>query len=228
MGCKFLDMSDELWTAVDQYLGEVVIRPDAALDAALAASNEAGLPAIAVSPALGKFLMILARLRGAKRILEVGTLGGYSTIWMARGLSPGGRLTTLEIDPKHAEVARRNLERAGVSQLVDIRVGPALETLPRVASAKGVPFDLVFIDADKQSNAEYFAWAVRLTEPGALIVVDNVIRKGQVIDARSEDTAVQGVRRLNDAMSKEPGVMVTELQTVGVKGYDGIAIALRV
>lgn len=221
-------MSEELWTAVDQYLGEVVIKPDAALDAALGSSSDAGLPAINVSPALGKLLMIFARLRGARRILEIGTLGGYSAIWMARGLTPGGKLTSLEIDPKHADVARKNLERAGVSQLVDIRLGPALETLPRLSEAKAGPYDLVFIDADKQSNADYFAWAVRLTEPGALIIVDNVIRKGQVIDGKSEDTAVQGVRRLNEAMAKEPRVVVTELQTVGVKGYDGIAIALRV
>jgi predicted O-methyltransferase YrrM len=221
-------MSEELWISVDQYLADVIIQPDASLDAALSSSTEAGLPAINVSPALGKLLMIVARLRGARRILEIGTLGGYSAIWMSRGLAPGGKLTSLEIDPKHADVARRNLERAGVSQLVDIRVGPALETLPRLSEAKSGPYDLVFIDADKQSNADYFAWAVRLTEPGAVIIVDNVIRKGQVIDANSEDTAVQGARRLNQAMAKERGVVVTELQTVGVKGYDGIAIALRV
>ena len=221
-------MTEELWTAVDQYLAETVIKPDAALDAALAASNEAGLPAIAVSPALGKFLMILARMRGAKRILEIGTLGGYSTIWMARGLAPGGKLTTLEIEQKHADVAQKNLERAGVGPLVEIRVGAAIETLKLLGGAKTGLFDMVFIDADKQSNAEYFAWAVRLTNPGAAIVVDNVIRKGAVIDAKSEDAAVLGVRRLNETMAKEPGVIVTELQTVGVKGYDGIAIALRV
>ena len=221
-------MTEDVWTAVDQYLADVIIKPDAALDAALASSGEAGLPAINVSPALGKLLMIFARLRGARRILEIGTLGGYSAIWMAQGLAPGGKLTSLEIDPKHADVARKNLERAGVAQLVEIRLGPALETLPRLGEAKAGPYDLVFIDADKQSNADYFAWAVRLTEPGALIIVDNVIRKGQVIDAQSEDAAVQGVRRLNETMAKERGVLVTELQTVGLKGYDGIAIALRV
>lgn len=212
----------ELWEKVDRYIGETLVRPDDALEAALAASDKAGLPAISVSPAHGKLLWILARLVNAKRILEVGTLGGYSAIWLARALQAGGKLITLEAVPKHAEVAQRNLERAGLAGAVEIKVGPALDTLP---SLKG-PFDLSFIDADKQSNAEYFSWALKLSRPGSLIVVDNVVRDGKVIDARSRDASVQGVRRLNELIAAEKRVSATALQTVGVKGYDGFAVAL--
>ena len=216
-------MSSRLWHEVDSYITDTLVQPDAALAAALDASDAAGLPQINVSPAHGKLLWMLARLQNARRILEVGTLGGYSTIWLARGLAAGGRLITLEALEKHAAVARSNLERAGVSKVVDVRVGQALATLPTV---KDGPFDLTFIDADKQSNAEYFTWALKLSRPGSLIVVDNVVRAGAVIDARSRDAAVQGVRRLNQLMAAERRVAATALQTVGAKGYDGFAIAL--
>jgi predicted O-methyltransferase YrrM len=212
----------KLWDNVDRYIGDTLVQPDAALAAALEASDAAGLPAISVSPAHGKLLWLLARTLGAKRILEVGTLGGYSAIWLARGLAPGGRLVTLEALEKHAAVARRNLAGAGLSDVVEVRVGPALDTLPRLEG----PFDLTFIDADKQNNAEYFRWALKLSRPGSLIVVDNVVRDGAVIDARSRDAAVQGVRRLYELIATEPRVAATAIQTVGVKGYDGFAIAL--
>ena len=212
----------ELWDKVDRYIAETLLRPDEALEAALEASDEAGLPAISVSPAHGKLLWILARLVGAKRILEIGTLGGYSAIWMARALQQGGELISLEAVPKHAEVARRNIERAGLSALVEVRVGQALVLLP---SLRG-PFDFVFIDADKQCNAEYFTWALKLSRPGSLIVVDNVVRDGKVIDARSRDASVQGVRRLNELIAAEKRVSATAVQTVGIKGYDGFAVAL--
>ena len=216
-------MSSRLWHEVDSYITDTLVQPDAALEAALEASDAAGLPQINVSPAHGKLLWLLARLQNARRILEVGTLGGYSTIWLARGLAAGGRLITLEALEKHAAVARSNLERAGVSKVVDVRVGPAQATLPLV---KDGPFDLTFIDADKQSNAEYFTWALKLSRPGSLIVVDNVVRAGAVIDARSREAAVLGVRRLNQLMAAERRVAATAIQTVGAKGYDGFAIAL--
>ena len=215
-------MASRVWREVDRYIADTLVQPDEALDAALAASDVAGLPPINVSPAHGKLLWLLARTLGAKRILEIGTLGGYSTIWLARGLAPGGRLVTLEAVEKHAAVARTNIERAGLAQTVEIRVGQALATLPSVDG----PFDLTFIDADKQNNAEYFSWALKLSRPGSLIVVDNVVREGAVIDARSRDTAVQGVRRLNELIATERRVAATAIQTVGVKGYDGFAIAL--
>jgi predicted O-methyltransferase YrrM len=215
-------MSSRLWHEVDSYITDTLVQPDAALQAALEASDAAGLPQISVSPAHGKLLWLLARVVGAKRILEIGTLGGYSTIWLARGLAAGGRLITLEALEKHAAVARANIERAGLSQAVDIRVGKALATLPGVDG----PFDLAFIDADKQNNAEYFGWALKLSRPGSLIVVDNVVREGAVVDARSRDAAVLGVRRLNQLMAAEPRVAATAVQTVGSKGYDGFAVAL--
>ena len=212
----------KLWDDVDRYISDTLVRPDAALAAALEASEAAGLPAISVSPAHGKLLWLLARTNGAKRILEIGTLGGYSAIWLARGLAPGGRLVTLEALEKHAAVARKNLARAGLADVAEIRVGKALDTLPELQG----PFDLAFIDADKQNNAEYFRWALKLSRPGSLIVVDNVVRDGAVIDARSRDAAVQGVRRLYELIAAEPRVAATAVQTVGVKGYDGFAIAL--
>jgi predicted O-methyltransferase YrrM len=216
----------ERWTAVDRYVSDLLVKPDAALEAALADSAAAGLPPIAVSVPQGKLLHLLAKLQGARNILEVGTLGGYSAIWMARALPAGGRLVTLEIDPKHAAVARANLARAGVADVVELRLGAALETLPKLAAEGRGPFDLVFIDADKPSNPDYFRWALKLSRPGSLIIVDNVIRDGAVIDAASKDASVQGVRRLNDMMAVEPRVSATAIQTVGSKGYDGLAIAL--
>ena len=219
-------MSDETqWTAVDHYITDQLVPADTALDAALAASAANGLPAINVAPNQGKLLHVLARSINAKRILEVGTLGGYSTIFLARALAPGGKLVTLEYEPKHADVARANIERAGLSHLVDIRLGRAIDTLPRIAAEGAGPFDLVFIDADKPGNADYFAWAMKLTHVGSLIIVDNVVRKGAVIDAAG-DANVQGARRLFEAMAKEPRVSSTAVQTVGSKGYDGFAIAV--
>jgi len=212
----------ELWDKVDRYLEETLVRPDEALAAALEASDKAGLPAISVSPAHGKLLWLLARLVNARRILEIGTLGGYSTIWLARALPSDGRLVTLEAVDKHARVARANIAKAGLEKKVEIRIGPALDTLP---SLQG-PFDFSFIDADKQNNAEYFTWALKLSRPGSLIVVDNVVRDGRVIDARSRDASVQGVRRLNELIAAEKRVTATAVQTVGVKGYDGFAVAL--
>jgi predicted O-methyltransferase YrrM len=212
----------QLWEEVDRYIGDTLVRPDEALQAALDASDAAGLPAISVSPAHGKLLWLLARMLDAKRILEIGTLGGYSAIWLARALAPGGRLVTLEAVEKHAAVARKNLERAALAQAVEVRVGPALATLPQLEG----PFDLSFIDADKQNNAEYFRWALRLSRPGSVIVVDNVVREGAVIDARSRDVAVLGVRKLNELIAAEPRVAATAIQTVGVKGCDGFAVAL--
>src|SRR5205823_2568734 len=219
-------MSEKLWTAVDRYIDDALVAPDAALDAALQASSKAGLPAIAVSPSQGKLLHLMARAQGARRILEIGTLGGYSTIWLARALPADGRLVTLESDPKHAEVARANIARAGLTHVVELRLGKALDTLPELAAEGRGPFDLIFIDADKPSNADYFAWALRLARRGSVIVVDNVVRGGAVIDAASADANVQGARRFYDALAAEPRVVATAIQTVGSKGYDGFAIAL--
>ncbi len=218
----------QLWNAVDRVFTDSLIGDDPALEAALAASRSAGLPAIAVAPNQGKMLNLMARLTGASRILEVGTLGGYSAIWLARALSPGGRLVTLEIDPKHAEVARANLAQAGLADRTDVRVGPAIETLPKLAAEGAGPFDFVFIDADKPSNPDYFTWALKLTRPGSLIVVDNVARAGAVADAASRDPSVQGVLRLLERVANEPRVSATAVQTVGDKGHDGFLMALVV
>jgi predicted O-methyltransferase YrrM len=223
-------MSQRQWIAVDEYFTGALIDIDDALHAALAASDAAGLPAIAVSPTQGKLLNLLATMTNARRILEVGTLAGYSTIWLARALPPDGRLITLESEPRHAEVARANIAKAGLADLVDVRVGAALDTLPLLAreldSGRAEPFDLVFIDADKEHNADYFAAAVRLTRPGGVIIVDNVVRGGAVLDARSDNSAIQGTRRCIEAISTEPSVTATAIQTVGAKGYDGFAIAI--
>jgi predicted O-methyltransferase YrrM len=218
-------VSEEQWTAVDRYITDQLVPSDGALDAALASSAANGLPAINVAPNQGKLLHVLARSIGAKRILEVGTLGGYSTIWLARALAPGGKLITLEYEPRHADVARANIERAGLAHLVEIRLGKAIDTLPRIAAEGGALFDLVFIDADKPGNADYFAWALKLTRVGGLIIVDNVVRKGAVLD-EDGDANAQGARRLFEAMSKEKRVSSTAVQTVGSKGYDGFAIAV--
>jgi len=212
----------DTWVAVDRYIAGALVPSDPALDAALEASAEAGLPPIQVSPNQGKFLHLLAQAIGARTILEIGTLGGYSAIWLARALPPGGRLITLEADPRHAAIARANFARAGLADVVELRVGRALETLPELAG----PFDFIFIDADKPSNADYFAWALKLSRRGSLIVIDNVIRDGAVIDAASADPDVQGVRRLNELLAAEPRVSATAIQTVGSKGYDGFVMAL--
>ncbi|HEX8690871.1 MAG TPA: O-methyltransferase [Longimicrobium sp.] len=219
-------MNQELWTEVDRYIADLLVPPDPALEAALQASDAAGLPQIAVAPNQGMLLHLLARVQGAQSVLELGTLGGYSTIWLARALPAGGRLVTLEADPKHAEVARANFARAGLADVVDVRVGPALETLPQVEAEGLGPFDLTFIDADKANMPEYFAWALRLSRRGSLIVADNVVRDGAILDAGSDDPAVRGVRRFYEMAAAEPRVIATALQTVGVKGYDGFAIAL--
>lgn len=219
-------MSGELWAAVDRYITDLLVPGDPGLDGALAASRAAGLPEISVSPNLGKLLHLLARVQGARSILEVGTLGGYSAIWLARALPPDGRLISLELEPRHADVARANLERAGLAELVTVRVGRAADSLSQLVAEGAGPFDLVFIDADKQSGADYFRRALELSRPGSLIVVDNVVRGGGVIDEASPDPAIQGTRRLNQAMAAEPRVSATEVQTVGSKGYDGFALAL--
>jgi predicted O-methyltransferase YrrM len=219
-------MNQDQWTAVDRYVTNLVVRPDAALDAALAAGVAAGLPAINVAPNQGKLLHLLARLQGARNILEIGTLAGYSTIWLARALPPDGRLVTLEVDPGHADVARSNIVRAGLSGIVTIRVGRALDTLPQLAAEGAGPFDLTFIDADKVNIPEYFVWALKRSHVGSVIVVDNVVRDGAVIDATSTDANILGVRRLNDLLAAEPRVSATTIQTVGSKGYDGFTLAV--
>ena len=218
-------MDSDTWNAVDRYFDERLATADDALDAALLASDAAGLPGIAVAPNQGKLLHLLALMQKATTMLEVGTLGGYSSIWLARALSAGGRLVTLEVDPHHAKVARENIDRAGVGDRVEILVGPALETLPLLASKNFGPIDLAFIDADKENNAAYFDWALKMSRSGAVIVVDNVVRRGMVADANSGDSAVLGVRRLVDRIASEPRVSATVIQTVGVKGHDGLLIA---
>ncbi|MGC2224892.1 MAG: O-methyltransferase [Methylocella sp.] len=218
--------SEALWTAVDRYITDMLVPSDPALDAALDASVAAGLPAIQVTPNQGKLLHLLARLQGARRILEIGTLGGYSTIWLARALPEDGLLITLEADPRHAEVARANISRAGLDAMVDLRVGRALETLPLITAGNGGAFDLIFIDADKQSIPEYFRFACKLSQRGSLIIVDNVIRDGRVIDSASHDPDIQGIRRFNELLATEPGICATAIQTVGTKGHDGFAILL--
>jgi predicted O-methyltransferase YrrM len=218
-------MSDQ-WRAVESYLTDHLVPNDPILETALAESEAGGLPNIAVAPNEGKFLHILAKTIGAKKILEIGTLGGYSTIWLSRALPEDGKLITLEFEPKHAEVAKRNLERAGMGSKVEVRVGRAIESLPIVAEEGHGPFDFVFIDADKPSNPDYFAWALKLTRPGSLIVVDNVVRNGRITDEASEDAGVQGVQKLLDVLNAEERVISTALQTVGSKGYDGFSISL--
>ena len=219
-------MPQDQWTAIDRYITDALLPPDAALEAALAASDAAGLPDIAVAPNQGRMLELLARSIGARAILEIGTLGGYSTIWLAKALAADGRLISLEFDPRHAEVARANIARAGLSGQVEVRVGRAIDSLPVIESEGRGPFDLVFIDADKPSNPDYFAWALKLTRPGSLIIVDNVVRAGAVADAASQDPMVLGVRRMNAMIAAEPRVLATAVQTVGSKGHDGFAMIL--
>jgi predicted O-methyltransferase YrrM len=219
-------MTKEIWGDVDQYINEKFVPPDAALLAALQRSESAGLPAINVSPSQGKLLHLLAMAQGARAILEIGTLGGYSTIWLARALPESGRLTTLEAEPKHAAVARENIASAGLSGIVEVRLGRALDTLPKLAAEGRGPFDLIFIDADKPGYPDYFAWALKLSRRGSLIIADNVIRNGAVIDAASADPNVQGMRRFYDLVAAEPRVSATAIQTVGSKGYDGFILAV--
>lgn len=218
-------MAEQLWSDVEAYINKLVVQPDAVLDAALHAAAAAGLPQISVTAAEGKLLHLLVRIRGAKRILEIGTLAGYSTIWMARALPRGGKLVTLESDPAHAAVARANIARAGLGEVVDLRLGMAADTLP-ILGKEGQKFDLTFIDADKATIPHYFDWAMRLSNPGALIIVDNVIRDGKVIDDASEDASIRGVRRFNEMLSTERRVSATTIQTVGSKGYDGFTLAV--
>lgn len=217
-------MSEELWTAVEEYVDGLLIPADAVLEAARKACEDAELPTIAVTASQGRLLHLLAKMQGARRILEIGTLGGYSAIWMARALPADGRLVTLEFEQKHYEVARANIARAGLSDRVDQRLGAALDSLPKLEAEGAGPFDFVFIDADKENCAPYFEWALRLSRRGAVIVVDNVIREGEVADAGSTDPMVQGIRRLNVAVAAEPRVTATTVQTVGSKGYDGFTL----
>jgi len=219
-------MDQDRWTEVDRYLASIFTPPDPALDAAVESSAKAGLPEIQVAPNQGKLLHILARAVGARAVLEIGTLGGYSTLWLARALPSDGRLISLEIDPKHADVARANLERAGLGGVAEVRVGRALDTLRQIAAERLAPFDMIFIDADKPSIPEYFDWALRLSRRGGLIVVDNVVREGGVADGTSTDANVLGVRRLNERLASELRVSATTIQTVGIKGYDGFTLAL--
>jgi len=219
-------MNRDQWSVVDRYLGDLFGASDPTLEAALQLAADAGLPPISLAPTHAKLLAILARSIRARSILEIGTLGGYSAIWLARALPPDGTLLTLEADPRHAEIARTNLEQAGLADRVEVRVGPALDTLALLPDDHRVPFDLVFIDADKPSYPAYLDWALKLTRPGSLIIADNVVRNGAVADANSPDRNVQAVRRFNAALAAEPRLTAVGIQTVGVKGYDGLAIAL--
>ncbi|MFG1426668.1 O-methyltransferase [Roseixanthobacter glucoisosaccharinicivorans] len=218
------DLNQQRWTRVDDYIVNALVPADPLLEAVLETSAAAGLPPINVSPAQGQMLALFARMVNARRILEIGTLGGYSTIWLARALPADGKLVTLEADGAYAQVARANFQRAGLAERIDLRVGRAVESLPGV-EAEGIgPFDLIFVDADKPSNPDYLAWALRLSRPGTLIVWDNVIRDGAVVDAASVDPRVQGVRRLFDLIAADPRLISTAIQTVGSKGYDGFAL----
>lgn len=219
-------MDDKHWAAVDEYIAGLFHPADEALLAAQAASAAAGLPEIAVSPAYGKLLTLLAHAVKARYILEIGTLGGYSAICLGRGLAAGGRLITLEFNPVHADVARTNIAHANLADRIEVRVGRAVDSLATIAASEGEPFDLIFIDADKPSYPEYLEWSLRLSRPGTLIIADNVVRSGKVINPESDDMNVQGVRRFNELLAADPRASATILQTVGGKGYDGLAIAV--
>ena len=216
----------DTWTKVDEYLGNLLSPADEGLEAALLANEKAGLPPIDVSRLLGKFLNLLVRISGARRVLEIGTLGGYSTIWLARALPEGGRIVSLESDPHHAGVATMNLHNAGVLDRVDMFIGRAIDSLPILEASGDGPFDLIFIDADKESYAEYLDWALKLSHPGTVIIADNVVRDGKVVEPDNTDPRIQGVRRFNEKLAAEPRLSATALQTVGPKGYDGLALAL--
>jgi predicted O-methyltransferase YrrM len=219
-------MSQERWSAVDDYICEHLLEPDPVLDAALAASEAAGLPPIAVTPNQGKLLELLVRIQGARRVLELGTLGGYSTIWLARGLAQGGRLVTLELNPDYAAVAEANIARAGVADIVELRVGPALETLAAMHVGGDGAFDLIFIDADKQNYPGYLEWSLKLSRPGTVLIGDNVVRSGGIVDPANEDRVVEGVRRFYELLARESRVDATAVQTVGGKGHDGFAVGV--
>lgn len=221
-------MSQEIWNAVEGYLLENLIPADPILQEALKRNTASDLPAIDVAPNEGKLLYLLAKIRGAKRILEIGTLGGYSTIWMARALPPDGTLTSLELDPKHAEVARTNIASAGLASKVEVRVGPALDSLSKLHAEGATPFDFIFIDADKSGYPDYLDWSLRLSKPGTVIVGDNVVRDGEVANPDSKDPSVQGIRRFLEQMGANPRLEATALQTVGTKGLDGFALAVVV
>jgi predicted O-methyltransferase YrrM len=220
------DMKQETWSAVDAYFFEKLIAADPVLEQALRDSDAAGLPQHNVAPNQGKLLQLLAQMQGARRILEIGTLGGYSTIWLARALPADGRLVTLEADSAHAAVAAINIERAGLSSLVDLRIGKAIETLPLLEKESVAPFDFIFIDADKPSNPDYLEWCIKLSRPGTVIIGDNVVRNGAVTDAASADRNVIGVRHFFDLMAANPRLSATAIQTVGCKGYDGFSLAI--
>jgi predicted O-methyltransferase YrrM len=216
----------ELWAQVDRYFGDLLAPEDAALGSVIEANKLAGLPPIDVPALLGKFLELMVRISGARRVLEIGTLGGYSTIWLARALTDDGRVVTLEIDPKHAELARANLKNAGVSDRVEIRLGVAMDTLRTMHEKGEEPFDLIFIDADKKSMPEYLGWSLKLSRPGTVIIADNVVRDGKVIEPDHPDENIQGVRRMTEMMAVEPRLSATAIQTVGARGYDGFVMAV--
>lgn len=219
-------MAQADWTAVDRYVTDLLIPPDPVLEATLRTSDAAGLPPINVSPTQGRMLHILARSQGAHRILEIGTLGAYSTIWLARALPAGGHLLSLEADAKHAEVARANIARAGLANVVEVRLGPALESLKQMVAERVASFDFVFIDADKPGYPDYLAWSLKLSHLGTLIVADNVVRAGKVVEPDADDPNVQGIRRFNQVLATEKRLIATTIQTVGSKGYDGFTLAL--
>jgi predicted O-methyltransferase YrrM len=219
-------MTEELWGRVDDYIVDKLVDEDGALSGALAANAAANLPAMDVSAAQGKFLNLMVRITGAKRVLELGTLGGYSTIWMGKALPEGGHLVTLEFDPRHATVARRNIDNAGLREKVTIHVGPAAQTLPTIAAAGPEPFDFIFIDADKPNNPIYLDWAIRLSRPGTVIILDNVIRDGKILDPQNDDPRIIGTRAAYDLIGHHPRLQATALQTVGAKGWDGFAMAI--
>jgi predicted O-methyltransferase YrrM len=221
-------MNQEKWDEVDGYITEKLVVPDAALDAAMKANAVAGLPSIDVAPNQGKLLHVLALTKSARRILEIGTLGGYSTIWLARALPTGGRLVTLEVAPKHAQVAQANLNRAGLAGVVEIRIGPAADSLAQLHREGAEPFDMIFIDADKENIPVYLEWVLKLAKVGSLIVTDNVVREGAIVDPANTDPAVRGVRTMFERMAAEPRLCATAIQTVGSKGYDGFALAVVV
>jgi predicted O-methyltransferase YrrM len=220
------DLGQANWTAVDRYIGGLLVREDPILDAALETSRAAELPPINVSPTQGKLLHLLARIQGARRILELGTLGGYSTIWLARALPADGRLITLEANAKHAEVARANIARAGLASLVEVRLGSALDSLKQMIASGCAPFDFIFIDADKSGYPDYLTWTLKLSRPGTMIIADNVVRNARVLDPSSDDPDVEGIRRFNELLAAEHRLSATTIQTVGSKGYDGFALAM--
>jgi predicted O-methyltransferase YrrM len=216
----------DTWTEVDHYFSNAFIKSDRALTAALKANRKAELPAIDVTPLQGRFLEILVRITGARRVLEIGTLGGYSTIWLARGVPASGLVVTLELEPKHASIAQKNIERAGLAGRVDLHIGPASESLSQLVANSADPFDFIFIDADKAGYPDYLRWSLKLSHPGTLIVADNVVRDGKVIDPKSADPNIKGVRSFAKLLAAEPRLTTTVLQTVGGKGYDGFAMAV--